>query len=485
MSKPITFSIKILITLLIFTVLTFTGCNKDEVPPGKAKVIIDNSTSGSPVIINTITEKMYEPDYAKGQEYFDWQSLQYLPLPPESKSIPMPWNSKAKTAFSDDIRYDNKKTDGWELYVSTFSSKLNTDVKSFILYNKWRGILRYYYYLVMPPSDVVTYKDYTILSQKILVDGQHATQSPLLNFAHQSIVDVTNNSPQTTTLEPQSIADSVWFSWEYELAFDKDIYNQNANTFLLNLSYSMLKKELLYINDQQQSVLKTKIRFTDSQYNLGQLYTGDAAFLFYGINDLNQASNGISPSSYNIVKQFYYTLNFDQLLNGVVNGNSIGQVLWNGRISILTQSNALGLPGSGFSTVVSGADNSSIQGLAPFYTRALGVYYLNAKPKVHFAKSSNNKYIYSLDVSSVQYLFNPAVLESASISNLSQEILASQDMNTSLSDEDKDIFIGQKFTADEPLNILGVRVSFDVIPSNGSKPIRMTKIFKAELVSGL
>ncbi len=485
MNKSLKNTLKILTLPLIFSVLTFMGCDKNGVTPAKPNVIIDNSTSGSPVIINNIDEKLFTPDFAQGQEYFDWQNLTNLPLPPTSKSIPMPWNSKAKTAFSDDIRNDYKKTDGWELYISTFSPKLTTDVKSFILYNKWRGTLRYYYFLIMPPADVITYKDYSILSQNVLVDGQHASQSPLLNFSHQSVVDVTKNSTRATTLEPQSIADSVWFAWEYELAFDKNTYDQNANTFLLSLGYSMLKKELLFINDQQQSTLQAKIRLTDSQYSFGQFYSGDAAFIFYGINDLNKASGLISSSSFNILKQLYFTLNFNQLLNGVVGGNSIGQVVWNGKVDILTQSNALGLPGSSFSTVISGADNSSMQGLAPFYNRALGVFYLNTNPKVNLTKSADNKYIYVLDVPSVQYLFNPAVTESASIANLIQEILGSQDAGTSLSDENKDIFIGQKFTSDVPLNILGVRVSFDVVPTNGAKPIHLVKLFKAEVVSGL
>jgi hypothetical protein len=276
------------------------------------------------------------------------------------------------------------------------------------------------------------------------------------------------------------MADSVWYAWEHELAFDKDIYDQNPYSLLLILGYSMLKKELLTINDQPLNKLRAKVRFSGSNYRFTPYYTGDISIVLYGNNDFDRISDVFSTSDRTTLTQIFHQQRFNTMLNGNINYNSLGELLWNAKIEFATQPNGVGL--AGYSTAISGTDNSDVRGLGPFYTNALGVFYLNAKPEVNYTQHSADTYEYTLDASSVQYIFNPYVLEVATIENIKQDLIATQDPELFDLEGRKELFIGQKLTSDMPLSIQGVRVSFDVVPKDGGNKIHIAKMFMADIV---
>ena len=366
------------------SIALLTNCDKTGID-ADIEVIIDNTSVGSPIIVEGINAKTYSPHFVEGQEWFDWENLAYLPLPENVSAIPMPWNQTARVNFSEDIRYDMKKADGWELYLSSFSPSLNVAVKSFSLYNKYNGIFRYYYYLQGDPSDFEKMKDCNILFHSISIFGDHAVNCPLLNFSKQDIVDMEKNanSCQTVESQPQPMSDGVWYAIGYELAFDKDIYNQKKQDFLFSIGLSSMD---------------------------------------------------------------------------------------------VTFTHGMGFPGTPESMYISGSDDSGGVGFSPFYRNALGVFYLNKKPIVNYAKLAENSYQYSLMTNSVEYLFNPSVLEIVDIKNIQQEIVAT---NTEL--REPQTYSGQKLTSNVPLDIQGVRVGFDVVPKDGSQTVHIVKTFKADI----
>ena len=471
--------------ICLFITLAALSCQKtDPTPEVTADVIIDNTPNGSPTLIDGIAAIEYPTDLATGQEEFDWENLEYLPLPAGTNAaIPMPWSNSAKRCFSDDIRYDMKKSDGWALYLSSFSGQMNPGVKTFTLYNKYSGIIRYYYYAQGTVSGTVA--DYNILLNEIKTIGTHSSVSPVLNFANQKIVDLNTNATSCFTIDPQQLSDATWFAWEYELAFDKDIYAQNPNSFMLGLNYGMIKKNSLILNGKQLDNLSAKIRFSDAQYGFGDTYSGDATLILYGKNDLNQTSNVLSVSDLAILDQTYKQQKYDNLLNATINYNSIGEIQWNANLSISSPPNGVGLPGGTDSFVVSGADNSVVIGLSSFYTKAPGVFYLNSKPEVGFMKlaTGNNPYIYTLDTKSVEYIFNPAVTEIADIKNIAQEVVATQNDDIFENFSQVKLYTGQKLSSNIPLVVQGVRVSFDVVPKDGGKTVHIVKTFKADITA--
>jgi len=473
----------ILVLLLISIVSCHEIVSTSELTDINADVIIENTPNGSPIINSPIISKEYPLHLIPGQEAFDWENLEYLPLSPYAKApIPLPWTDKAKRCFSDDIRYDFKKSDGWELYSCTFSKEIFVAVNTFILYNKYRGVLRYYYYLTGTGMDKL--KDFNIVTNSIMTIGSHSSMSPLLNFAHQKIVDINKNSILCTTIDLQSLSDSTWYAWEYELAFDKDIYNQSVNSLLLGIAYGMIKKEVLLLNGKPINNLNTKVRFSDTQYRYGDSYSGDVNLLLYGKNDLNQLSGILSAQDLSSLKQIYNQQSFNDLLNGTIDSNSEGEIQWDANISITTAPSGVGLPGGNETFAVSGADNSVMQGKGPFFNKALGVFYLNAKPKITYSKiaDENRQHQYELNANSLEYLFNPSVTEIADIKNITQEIVATQNAGILENYSRAKLFIGQKLTSNLPLTIQGVRVGFDVVPKDGSKTVHIVKTFQADII---
>ena len=475
--------------LLVFIVLlTFLiGCSKDknsQKEAVKADVICSDTLQGQPKIADiTRPAEDYKPDIAPYQEYFDWEKLDYLPVPSwiHKTAFPMPWNDRAKRYFSNDILNDYKKADGWELYLGSFSTQyIEAGMPQFSLYNKYSGILRYYFF---NPFDATGVQNYNILLNNIKLWGNYAPMSPMLNFANQKIIDVSKNSEICTTFDPQPLTDSTWYAVDYELAFDKNIYSQNANSFYLANYFSMIMLPSLSINGKSLNTLNAKIRLSDVMLGEITSYTGDVSLLLYGKSDLNQASDLLSQSDLTKLNQIMNQHSFNNLLSGTLDDNSMGKMKWDANISFTRSLSGVGLTDN--TLPISGSDISSIIGLCPFYTKPLGVFYLNQKPICILTRTltSDHSYQYKLDVNSVEYVFNPSVTEIADIKNIRQELVATEGKSTFQDYSSTTLFTGQKLTSNIPLTIQGVRVSFDVVPKDGGKTTHIIKTFLADLVT--
>ncbi|WP_162054368.1 hypothetical protein [Pontibacter pamirensis] len=453
-------------SMFALALLSF-GCSKYEkdVPEPEISVISENTTGGAPTIVGNIIENYYPSSSAEGHEEFDWENLEGVPLPPGTKFVPMPWSDKAKRQFSDDIRFDYKKSDGWELYFSTFSTHSHPGNLIFNLYNKYRGILRSYHFV---GSGTENFRDYKILQNYVF----SSEGSPLLNFTNQYIIDVNQNTTYSTSFEPQALADSSWYAVEYELAFDKDIYNKNAY-FQMGSDFSMKKINSFIINGKETNELNAKVRVTESH---GDIISADAYYILYGKKDISQMASSLSGSDLNHLTN----LNEENILNGVLHTPSSMHIKWGTRLNVQLPPNGVGI--LRYSLPISGSDISSIMRSTPFYDRALGIFYLDRKPT--YTTSTNtalsHPYQYTLDISSVEYLFNPSVLEIAEIKNLRQELVATEQEALIHDNNRANLFTGHILKASKPLHIQGVRVSFDVVPKDGGEKVHMIKTFRAE-----
>jgi hypothetical protein len=471
-----------ILTLIVLLSL-FISCHKtDSTPEIIADVIIDNTISGSPTLFESPVPIEYPNDLSQYQEDFDFENLEYLPVDSSTGLlIPMPWSDKAKTSFNEDIRYDIKKSDGWLLYQCSSSSKINVSVKTIILYNKYSGIIRYYYYLRAGVDQV---KEYNIFMNTIYLLESYPPTSPLLNYSGQEIIDINNIVSSGTTIEPQPLSDSTWYAFEYELAFDKDIYSKRAESFGFGFNYAMIKKNILTLNGKPLTDLNTKIRFSEKPFGSGNSYRGNASLIFYSKKELKQQEGVLSSSDLSLLNQVYDQQSFNNLLNGSINYNSQGAIQWPSHIAIDIAPGGCGFPGGNENCVASGADNSGVGGFKPFYKKALGVFYLNSEPEVTYSKyiNSDHPYNYTLEVSSVKYIFNPAVTEIADIKNIVQEVVATQTDGVFENFSRVKLYLGQKLSSNLPLIVQGVRVSFDVVPKDGSKTVHIVKTFKANIV---
>jgi len=458
------------ISLFFFALHISCSINQNELPEPESEIniISEEITGVQPTIVDNIIETNYPIDYAEGQEEFDWENLTSLPLPTGNLNVPMPWSHEAKRKFSDDIRDDYKKADGWKLYLSSFSKNFRQGNLTFSLYNEYRGILRYYYFIGSGTDKV---QDYNILLNHVLCSDN----SPLLNFTGQYIVDINYDIRRSVSFEPQSLADSTWYAVEYELAFDKNIYTRNSN-FLLGVDFSMKKKNSLSINGHPLNELNAKIRVYNNDKPLENPISANASYLIYGSKDLSQIADNLAASELDHLKN----TRDKNILNALKYSPPSMHLKWITKLNLLLAPSGVGILNDSF--VVSGSDLSIIQGQGPFYDKALGVFYLNKKPVYEITNGAekSHPYQYMLDISSVEYLFNPSLLKIAQIENLQQELVATEQEFLIDNNERARIFTGQLLKSNKPIHIQGVRVSFDVVPINGGEKIHFIKTFKGD-----
>jgi hypothetical protein len=128
-----------------------------------------------------------------------------------------------------------------------------------------------------------------------------------------------------------------------------------------------------------------------------------------------------------------------------------------------------------------GFDNTNVPGFGPAFNEPLGIFYLGAMPVIQHTKVDGPlPEQYTLDIASIEYIINPFIQNYATVRNFRQEIVAVASNEIPNLTEAK-LYQGQQLKASAPLNILGVRVSFDVLPKSGTAPVKIIKTFKAKL----
>lgn len=159
---------------------------------------------------------------------FNWETVDWMPTPnvPGQSQISPPWVGQGSIAslFGADVNNDHRAADGWELIYNTFDPRATGPLVNpyFMLYNRYRGLVRIYYYISTPISDASTY----------LVDGltlvsNHTTN--MFQFLGTNYVDASQHPSSFTQVESAPmdgsapLASSKWFMSQYELAYDPNI----------------------------------------------------------------------------------------------------------------------------------------------------------------------------------------------------------------------------------------------------------------------
>ncbi|MBC8154649.1 MAG: hypothetical protein H7Z72_17260 [Bacteroidetes bacterium] len=459
------------------------SCDPRNPTPDPVLLVTATNSAATPTIVQ-LPYTPAPPTRNQPEYVFDWENAQYVPNPSTVTPIPVPWSDLAKRAFSDDIRYDYKKADGWEMVYSTFSSRaIYGGGQSLVLYNKYRGLLRYYFYI---DSGTQNIRDHNTIVHRLVTQGEGASASPLLNFAEQPIVDLTQTSRRYITLEPQATSDKTWYAVQTELAYDPQLAKWRYETFGIDWIITSDKISSVSVNGSKPTqALLTGLHIdgTNAYDNAGSTFTGTAQLLIngsQGVQKLQTAGQDVRDVSTNLAQT-----TTGNLLSGVLipPGTASSSILPLPATLQLTKPGS-SAPITSPSFALPGYDNSGTLGVNPQYNEAPGVFYLESKPVItaQMSPTGTSPYVYTLDVPSVRYLFNPAVTNHAAIKNIRQEIVASAtNPSTSSALATPTLYTGTSLTANKALAIIGVRVSFDVAPKNGSAPVRIIKTFKADI----
>jgi hypothetical protein len=463
---------------------------------------------------------------------FDWETSTYMPTSPANQ-IQMPWNS-GTTAIDPGLASDYKKVDGWKLVWNTFSP--TTTITNpptplfFALYNVYSGLLRFY--LWQGPTAVTS----SYVTHGLGVYTNSVT-SAMLNFNGQEISDPTINQSSFDYLinQPINASGGTWYVFQYEMAYDSNIGTTSFPNFGLKWTSQYISVSSINLNGTLQGSIKGALGTNSpASFNLNSiLFNGVQAF--FGSLQYLVAVGGApaaiiaayNAASQNIVKNTLSTLfsvgGNSQQINLTVNANLklSGNSITNGGLEDMK----LVLPGQ--------ANALTANGNIPDYNSIMGIFNLTAKPSVSvitdFDFSIDNPNVsvlfsrYTLNSNSVNISFNPSIINTtpsgATITNLQRQLVLIPANNAtflfgdltsigccsgifaSWDDLNKIEHIGNNQAIISPngitnpsltvyspgsepsakIGIVGVRVSFNVVPNNGAKSYKIAHTFYASV----
>jgi len=169
---------------------------------------------------------------------FDWENADWMPTPVGQSRIPSPWVGAGSLAsiWGIEVINDRKASDGWSLMYSSFDAAAPGPLTNpyFVLYNKYRGLLRMFVYLT---TEFVTPSTY--LQDGIsLISSANTT---MFNFmgSEMALCNKTNSYSQIQPAPSDGtapLASNRWYMTQYEIAYDPNIAGKPFNNYQLNWS---------------------------------------------------------------------------------------------------------------------------------------------------------------------------------------------------------------------------------------------------------
>lgn len=356
--------LSILLTAFLFT-FSF-GCKKPS---------IDKRAPISR-IVNTISSV---PSYN-----FNYETADYMPTPPGRDRILVPWASASNQLFSDEIAFDFKTSDGWNLVYNTFSPTESISPLFFAIYNKYRGLLRFYIYI--PPGGP-TPSSY--LSDGLEVIGSY--NSSLMNFS-MDICNIDSVVKSITRIQNYRLqATGAWYACQYEVAYDPLINTANYETARFKWNIYSTNVSNVNLNGESNGTLTGTIGAeSPGGFNLGNVLGHAVQGVVYAagfgaIGKLKIKNDGIRESMESGAKSGLAG-SVKGFLNAILGGTPTSPQMVN--LTLKTNFNL-----SGSLSDVSGIASSSLiipgtridsssYGITPIFNKQLGVFNLKAKPTV-------------------------------------------------------------------------------------------------------
>lgn len=410
--------------------------------------------------------------------YFDWENADWMPTPPGQSQIPSPWVGQGSlvSIYGLDVINDRKASDGWELMYSSFNPNAPGPLVNpyFILYNKYRGLMRIFLY-----TTTQFYAPSSYLQDGISIISNYNTS--LLNFVGKSVVNAAETPTKSySQIQPRPtdgsypLGSNKWYMMQYELAYDPNLVNIPYSQIQLNWSlssFNVTKVNLAggvngNINGTIGSASSTssniisQLKATGKGIGKGILTGAGQAIIKNNTTNETTGENTLGLPK-NIFKALSTGINsamnaaagnipgaIVNLLSGIFGGSSSGPTAasfkLDAEISLEGSStNAGSFPSTPISFWVPGTNiASNAVGYIPLYNKSLGVINLKANaPKISptieeghtwvgpdpYDNSINEcTYMYTVFPKSIDYsrylIINPEVLKIATIEIMNQDL---------------------------------------------------------------
>jgi hypothetical protein len=204
------------LSVIFVLTLFFTSCERDLIH-NRDGIVVKGSTDAIPSV------------------YFNWETVDYVPTPPGYTQIHVPWfgaTGSIVSRYDADVYSDYKASDGWVMLYSNFSYTTYVNNPYFMLYNRYRGLLRIYQF-----SDNQGLQLSSSVFSGISWAGNGNGNNKVLNFLGKDIIDVNASTTQYYAMEPSPInsselpvAPNKWHMLQYELAYDPAILPTTSQT---------------------------------------------------------------------------------------------------------------------------------------------------------------------------------------------------------------------------------------------------------------
>lgn len=469
---------------------------------------------------------------------FDWDNpaTTTMPASASSPTVYVPWRSNGGTPLDAGIVDDYHKSDGWELVYNSFApdnfpNSGNTGAVAtsggqpagglyFALYNRYRGILRYYLYI--PPG---LFSSSTQIAHGLQIYTSGNT-SKMLNFEGVDIVDPSLNTRGFTKTNKDGVSTTGgWYAMQYQIAYDPTF----ASTVFPNPgfrwdSYSTSVTQI-NLNGVEEGTIKGTITTPTPDFNWSDLVSGTnivnaalTAVEVYGTFGLASAE-GKYGKAFSSAASGGLAGNTTGLLSGIFGGNSA-----NSQTVDLTLNSTITTTGTATTNQpyelnampFPGQQVSNTNAVPPLITHAIGLFNLSARPTVTLQVTRATSYDgnvtpgyadYQVDARLIEkslLQLNPSVFNSnadgATYRNFKAEIVAFEPGNWVSPNGVAPEIIGNHtaYTAPNGLQLqnnafrtpptvasnVGIRISFTVVPNNSNTPTSfIVKTFQASVVN--
>jgi hypothetical protein len=468
---------------------------------------------------------------------FDWENADWMPTPSGQSRIPTPWVGQGSLAsmFGLDVINDRKKSDGWELMYNTFTKNApgNLENPYFVLYNKYRGLLRIFLYTTTQFISPSTY-----LQDGISVISNQKTT--LLNFLGSEFVDGSKERSSYQQMQPapsdgsMPLASNKWYMMQYEMAYDPNISKIPYNQVQLNWDVNYYNVENINMGGEIQGTINGTIGGSSDNNMFTPLKTlgttiGKGVLAGIGVNTIhkNTIDKETGENKLGLSKE-----TFKDVTNGVNSALSAAAGDLPGAIiglfsAIIGGSNTTPLPVSlnvsaNITLKGTGTNSGSFPsmpvsfwmpgtnipysavGYIPLYGKSLGVVNFIGKPDIIIpvktqtwetrdepfdpdrVVSESESYAYPPDIDYSKYLIiNPEVEKIAKVEILKQDLIAKDTITNEIyinPESFHQFYSGMSYPSEErtdfPKAIFCVRFTIKVTPSDGAPASTLYKSFR-------
>jgi hypothetical protein len=408
----------------LFFLFIFSSCKKDV---SKIKSIPVNALAGIPAFP------------------LNWETADYMPTPPNSPTILVPWASGSVKGFSSDIWYDYHPVDGWELVYNTFNTTSLPNNPFFVLYNRYRGLIRYYAYIT---TSGFTTSSYLTTGLNL---APNIENSPMLNYVGQDIVNVNIKPASVVQIEPTQIATGTWYAAQYEIAYDPGTAGYTFAQLGLNWTLKWTNITQVNLGGSIVGTLKGTITTEGTGFNISGTQVTKGALSAVGLAAFNSAGGpdntkpeignamGLAAGLFKAFKDGLTggVIGFAKnILNGIIGAGGTAPTIqslnatFNASITLtgsLTDNGAI-FPDPGLGLLIPGVSNSQQgAGYIPAYDLPLGVFSVPQMPVVNVhavnltGSRPSSRHTYSMVPFTID--INPAVTQVAQVVVEKQEVV--------------------------------------------------------------